>query len=80
MVFRAFRPEGMGVSVAVPQAGPEVLGARGAEEWGLGLGGPHRMSLAEWIRDRPVPAVSGEFRDPRFLQGSTERGGRSLVM
>ena len=46
MVFRAFRPEGMGISVAVQQAGPEVLGARGAEERGLGLGGPHGRSLA----------------------------------
>ena len=67
-MVRAFRPEGMGVSVAVPQAAPEALGAREAEEGSLGLGDPHRTSLAEWIRERLVSAVSRESLDSIHCQ------------
>ena len=41
-----FWPEGVVVSVAVPEAAPETLGAWGAEERGLGLSDPHGRSLA----------------------------------
>ena len=44
--LRTFWPEGMPVSVAVPEAAPEPMGARLAEERGLGLDDAH---AAEFI-------------------------------
>ena len=56
MVLRAFRQEGMFIPIAVPEAAPEPLGARGAEEGSL------RCDLQKILcgvgAGRLVPAVS----------------------
>ena len=63
-MFRTLRHEGMLVPFAVPEAGLQTLGARGAEEGSLGFGDPHGRSLSGWWCSCPVPAVSGG----RFLE------------
>ena len=40
VVLRTYRQELVEVSLSVPEAGLQALGARGAEEGGLGLGDP----------------------------------------
>ena len=57
MVLRAFRQEGMFIPIAVPEAAPEPLGARGAEEGSLGCD-LHRKILCGVGAGRLVPAVS----------------------
>ena len=47
VMVRALRREGMFAPVTVPEAGPQALGARWAEEGSLGLGDTHGRSLAK---------------------------------
>ena len=68
VVLRTFRPEAMVIALAVPEAAPAALGAGRAEEGASGLDDPHRTSLAEWIRERLVSAVSRESLDSIHCQ------------
>ena len=70
MVVRTYRPEGMLLPQAVPEAGLQALGARRAEEGALGLDNPHD---AEFIREQvPASRTGCQWRGSglRFLQGS----------